>query len=41
MDQCPDCGGTFRPGESACPHCGLELLGDGELANEGGDEECE
>ena len=26
MDQCPDCGGTFRPGEPACPHCGLELL---------------
>jgi hypothetical protein len=24
-DQCPDCGATFRPGEAACPECGLEL----------------
>ena len=41
MDECPECGGTFRPGESACPHCCLELLDDGELGNEGEDEECE
>jgi hypothetical protein len=39
MTECPDCGGTFRPGEPACPHCGLELFDDGELANEGDDEE--
>ena len=38
MDQCPDCGGTFRPGEPACPHCGLELF-DGDPADE--DEEAD
>jgi predicted nucleic acid-binding Zn-ribbon protein len=24
--QCPDCGAVFRPGEAACPECGLEML---------------
>lgn len=26
--QCPDCGATFRPGEAACPGCGVELTED-------------
>lgn len=30
-DQCPDCGATFRPGEAACPECGMELYDEDEV----------
>ena len=29
-EQCPDCGAPFRPGEPACPECGVELYDDAE-----------
>jgi ribosomal protein L32 len=26
MNQCPDCGESFRGHPPACPHCGIELF---------------
>jgi ribosomal protein L32 len=23
-EECPNCGGSFRPGRRACPHCGAD-----------------